>query len=154
MPLMSGISPQRASSTDHSESGVAKRKSAASAIWMPPPKQWPCTAAMTGTGSRRQAQHASWKVLVPRQGRGTNALAMPRGLLHHRAEVEPGAERRALAGDDHGAQGAVGAQRRAVATSSSSVSRVSAFSLSGRLSRTCAMPSVTVQVTRSAIPTA
>ncbi len=73
MPDMSGMIPHLASSTLHFASGAVMRKSAASAIWRPPPRQWPWTAAMTGTGSRRHAQHASWKRLVPRHGRGANA---------------------------------------------------------------------------------
>ena len=58
-PVMSGTRPCLASITENSESGVAKRKSAASASCSPPPKQRPCTAAITGTRSLRQAQQAS-----------------------------------------------------------------------------------------------
>ena len=86
---------------------------------------------MTGTGSRRQAQHASWKTLVPRHGRGANAAATRLRVAQDGREVEPGAERVALAGEDDGPQRAVGAQPLAVATSCSRVSSVSALSLSG-----------------------
>ena len=107
---MSGMIPHLPSSTDQRESGVAKRKSAASAICSPPPRQWPCTAAITGTGTRRQAQHASWKVLVPRSGRGTKAAAIRAGWPQHRREVQAGAEGVALAGDHDRAQAPVAAQ--------------------------------------------
>ena len=52
---MSGISPHLISITDRRASGVAILMSAASAIWSPPPKQVPCTAAITGIGSAIQS---------------------------------------------------------------------------------------------------
>ena len=87
-PDMSGMIPHLPSSTDHVESGWAMRKSAASAICRPPPRQWPCTAAMTGTGSRRHAQQASWKVLVPAPRARHEGGRDPGRLPHHGAEVE------------------------------------------------------------------
>src|SRR5699024_12571695 len=44
---------------------------------------------MTGTGRRRKAQHASWKVLVPRHGRGAKALAMPAGVFSAEPKSRP-----------------------------------------------------------------
>ncbi len=104
---------------------------------------------MTGTGRRRQAQHASWKVLVPRQGRGTNAAAMPFGSFITVPKSSP-------AQNESPSPETTTARRvrsflsdRAVDTSSRRVSSVSALSLSGRSSRTSATPSETVQVTEA-----
>ena len=52
--LMSGISPWTISIAERRVSGAAIRMSAPSAICSPPPKQAPCSAAITGTGSSRQ----------------------------------------------------------------------------------------------------
>ena len=52
---MSGTRPHLTSSTDNRASGVANRMSAPSAIWSPPPRQWPWIAAITGTGSLEPA---------------------------------------------------------------------------------------------------
>jgi hypothetical protein len=52
---MSGIRPHLTSITDSLASGVAILMSAASAICSSPPKQFPCTAAITGTGSLSQS---------------------------------------------------------------------------------------------------
>ena len=148
-PDMSGMIPHLPSSTDQVESGDAMRKSAASAIWSPPPRQWPCTAAMTGTGSRRQAQQASWNVLVPRHGRGTNAAATRRGSAITVAKSRP-AQKASPSPSSTTARTDLSARRvRAVATSCSRVSSVSAFIFSGRLSRTRAIPRSVVQVTRA-----
>ena len=109
----------------------------------------PCTAAMTGTGSRRQAQQASWNVLVPRHGRGTNAAATRRGSAITVAKSRP-AQKASPSPSITTARTDLSARRvRAVATSCSRVSSVSAFIFSGRLSRTRAMPRSMVQVTRA-----
>ena len=54
MPAMSGMRPHLPSRTDQRASGEVNRKSAPRAIWRPPPRQLPPTAAMTGTGSLLQ----------------------------------------------------------------------------------------------------
>jgi len=50
VPVMSGISPHRISSTDSWASGETRRRSAPSAICNPPPRPTPWTAAITGAG--------------------------------------------------------------------------------------------------------
>ena len=56
VPVMSGTRPQWTSRTDSWASGWTMRMSAPRAIWMPPPRAWPWTAAITGTGTSCQTQ--------------------------------------------------------------------------------------------------
>ena len=57
---MSGTRPQRASMIDSDASGAAMRMSAPSAICIPPPKQLPWIAAMTGNGRSSQSVATRW----------------------------------------------------------------------------------------------
>ena len=52
---MSGTNPHLTSITDRRASGAAILMSAPSAICRPPPRQLPCIAAITGTGTRAQS---------------------------------------------------------------------------------------------------
>ena len=152
MPVMSGTSPHRASSTDHVASAVVNRTSAARAICSPPPKQWPCTAATTGTGTRRQAQQASWNRLVPRQGLGTNARPTLGGSAMTVAKSSPAQKESPSPASTTARSVRSRRSSPAVRTRSSRVSSVRALSLSGRLSRTWATPSCTWQVTGLDMP--
>eukprot|EP00965_Chrysotila_dentata_P005931 194695-Pleurochrysis_carterae.AAC.4 len=53
LALMSGIRPHLASITENLQSCEETRRSAPRAIWKPPPRQTPCTDAMTGAGMSR-----------------------------------------------------------------------------------------------------
>ena len=57
---MSGTRPQCTSRTDSCVSGWTMRMSAPRAICRPPPRAWPCTAAITGTGSSCHTQQTCW----------------------------------------------------------------------------------------------
>ena len=94
---MSGISPHLTSSTDMRASGVANRMSAASAIWRPPPRQWPWIAAITGTGTSSQPWAVRWNQLGTGPCSGIHQRVGPGLVGHHAGHVEPRAEARPLA---------------------------------------------------------
>ena len=66
MPVMSGMRPHRASSTDSLASGATMRMSAPSAICSPPPSAAPWSAAITGTSSSCHTHAACWPRWVMR----------------------------------------------------------------------------------------
>ena len=136
-PVMSGIRPHLASITDSDASGLAKRKSAASASCSPPPKQCPCTTAITGTGSSRQAQQTCWKKFVDCPGsltklrRVASGPAWPTALKSSPAQNESPAPVRTTARTSWSR-----AMRFGTSTSACIIGRSSPLSLSARLSVT------------------
>ena len=144
-PDMSGTRPRSTSLTHQRASGAVRRRSAASAICRPAPNTCPCTAATTGTGSRRQAQQASWNRLVPR-GVGTNARATAAGLRAAAPRSRPAQNERPVPEMTTARRPGVRRSLRAVALSSPSMSSDSALSFSGRSRRTSAIPSERVQL--------
>ena len=77
MPPMSGTMPHFISITAICTSGPAMRMSAPNASWQPAPKTGPCSAAITGTGTRVQiiATSCHWFVVPSPWLRGTRAAA-------------------------------------------------------------------------------
>ena len=83
--------------TERRVSGAAKRMSAPRAIWKPPPRQLPCRAAITGTGTAHPVVGCA---LEPVRHGAPNVLEQAvesRVGGHHAHDVEARAEARALA---------------------------------------------------------
>ena len=104
---MSGTSPQCTSRTESCVSGWTMRMSAPRAICSPPPKAWPCTAAITGAGTSCHTQATCWASCVTPPGATARSAApsspAPSTQLLEHGEVEPSAERGAGAAEDDGA---------------------------------------------------
>src|SRR4051794_35507277 len=144
---MSGTSPQRLSITLSFASGAAMRMSAPSAICRPPPKQLPCTAAMTGIGRSIQSVHARWA----RFARWPLRCAMSSsetGPLISEAMSRPEQKLLPLPCSTTARTPGVPATSSAAARMPSNIAPSSALCLSGRFSETTATWSSTSMRTR------
>ena len=137
---MSGTRPHFISITAMRVAGWTTRMSAPLAIWRPPPKQTPWTAAMTGTGHLRQVIAACCARLALPCVRSTSfacGFEPPAAMLDRSSPAQ-----KARPSPDRTATRKPFISRRAWPASStaSNCAPSSAFILSPRVKRTCATP--------------
>ena len=118
------------------------RMSLASASASPPPAAGPLTAAITGWGSERSFGTSAAMCFCDGHARLHGADVLTAGRDAVAAEVEPGAEPAAGAGEDHGPARAVARRSPSSASWSSVISSTFiALSLAGRSRVTTVIPS-------------
>ncbi len=163
VPVMSGTRPHLISSTDIRASGVTMRRSAPSATCSPPPRAFPVTAAMTGTGTsvHTYAARCPAPLAGPRGpgraepspgGRSTWALGRsPSRMARNQPKSRP-AQKSGPSPDSTTARTRGSALSRSpAATRPANIAPSRALRFSGRVRRTSATPSVIVTLTRCSV---
>ena len=150
---MSGIRPQRTSSTDIFTSGATMRMSAPSAIWNPPPSATPWTAAITGAGISCHTNAACWPGFVispPRRGvTFSRFVSLSPAIAWNEPKSRPAQKARPSPDSTTARTDGSVFSASPVSTSAEKSAPSSAFIFSGRFIRTSATPFSIVQVTRS-----
>ena len=122
--------------------------SAPRAICIPPPRAWPWTAAITGTGSSCHTQATCWPRWVIRRrwhagvAVGRHGVGSPPAIAWKDEKSSPAQNDAPSPGQHHGAQAGFGLQPLAGVGNPANIGPSSALRLSGRLSRTSATPCV------------